>query len=303
MARVVIGGSNNWRELTHPEKSMRASLTRDSRRVTRVFIIESPDGSYDNINRFLNECRPPFYPPGQYPVVGAQLFVDTVDVEPFSGVKTDEDGEPEQSLGFPAYTAYKAVVTYSPLPYQPKDEDQPNPNPFLDNLEIVTDIGAEAMTLPGSAMYWEGEADKIGNESVASAIRIDTINYRMTKHHQRPVQIPWDTIRTVNNTVNATDFGIASPLFAGVKRETLLFRGAQVSIRFSGDGTIENSVSYNFSERTFRHNGQLVTWNHLWDGRANQNNFKKIYTEPSTGTQNQSIYSTSTIQEFLSLFS
>lgn len=302
MARVVVRGSNKWRELTHPDKSMRASLSRDSRRVTRSFVIESPNGSYDNINQFLNECRPPFSPPGQYPIIGAQLFVDTVDVEPFSGVKLDDDGQPEQSLGFPAYTAYKATVTYSPLPYQPKDEDQPSPNPFLDNLEITTDIGAEAMTLPGSSMYWEGEDTAIGSESVASAIRIDTINYRITKHHQRPVQIPWSVIRDVNNTVNASDFGITSPLFAGVKRETLLFRGAQVSIKFSGDGTIENSITYNFSERTFRHKGDLVTWNHLWDGRKDKLKFSKIYSQSSTAGQTQGLYSTSSIQEFLDLF-
>lgn len=245
---------------------MQAQLTRTSRKVTRHFIIEDPRGGYDAINEFLNECRPPFSPPGRYPVLGAQLFVDTVDAKPISGVRLDNDGKPTKSQGYPSYTAWSATVTYAPLPYQPSNSGgQPNPTPLLDNLEITTSVGAEAMTLPGSSLYWVGDPKPIADAPLSAPVRISTTQYNITKHHFRFGRIPWDLIRQLNSCVNAAAFSSLHPVFPNVKQETLLFNGAQISIRASGDGTIEYSVGYSFTERSATYAGVDITWQHLWD--------------------------------------
>ena len=138
MAQVVEGGSNGWVEVGgHPDLSMKLVMSRTTRSITRVFMIESPTGVYDEVNAFLAECRPAFSPPGKYPILGVQLYVDTVNIEPYGAVGKDDLGKPVQINGFPSYESFKATVTYTPLPYQPKNPNQPSPDPLLDNLEIV----------------------------------------------------------------------------------------------------------------------------------------------------------------------
>lgn len=297
MARVVYGGSDKWREDTS-KHSMQAQLTRTSRKVTRHFIIEDPQGGYDAINEFLNECRPPFSPPGRYPVLGAQLFVDTVDAKPISGVRLDNDGRPTKSQGYPSYTAWSATVTYAPLPYQPSNSGgQPNPTPLLDNLEISTSVGAEAMTLPGSSLFWS-DGTEIADAPLSAPIQISVTQYSITKHHFRYGRIPWDTIRSLNSKVNAGAFNSQHPIFPNVKQETLLFNGAQISIRASGDGTIEYSVGYQFMERAGVFDGTDITWSHLYN--RNTKTFDKVYRDDA---QTKPLYSTSSTNDFDNLLS
>ncbi|MAT51494.1 MAG: hypothetical protein CMK32_09960 [Porticoccaceae bacterium] len=300
MAQVVEGGSNGWVEVGgHPDLSMKLVMSRTTRSITRVFMIESPTGVYDEVNAFLAECRPAFSPPGKYPILGVQLYVDTVNIEPYGAVGKDDLGKPVQINGFPSYESFKATVTYTPLPYQPKNPNQPSPDPLLDNLEIVANVGAEAMSLPGSQLYWAGGTKVTNDPTVAASIRIDTIDYQITKHHLRRTDIPWDAIRTINSRVNEAAFSDSHPIFPGVKQESLLFRGAQISIRFSGDGTIENSLTYNFSERTATHDGVDVSWNHLYDSQAGQQKFRKVYKDSAN---NKPLYSTSTQSEIEAIF-
>jgi len=273
MSQVVLGGSNEWREIG---ASPHGKLNRAGRDVTRKFQIDDP-GDYTAVERFITECFPPFSAPGRYPGV-FNLRVDDVDIQPMGAIAKTNEGTPKKTMGFPSYAAWEATVKYSPLPYQGKQDGQPdNPKPLLDNLERNWGIGADAMTLPGSRLFFQGDAKPVGDESIAAVLRIDTISHMFTKHHMRPINIPWDAIRECNNRVNASTFSISNDLFPGVDAQTLLFRGVQITNRAASNGEIENVVAFTFMERTAVYDGIRVTWNHLYD--ATTTTFRRIFRD------------------------
>lgn len=278
MTKVVLNGSSDWIE---GDKSPSISLTREGRKTTREFIIPT-NGDYSILDTFMSECIPTYNPPGQWPVSGVKLYVESVDLEPFSAIQKNGESEPLFYAGtFPQYDEWTATVKYAPLPYTPKrEEDPPGPQPLLYNLERNWVVGADAMTLPGSRLFYEGEVKPIGDESIASVLRINTTGHVFTKHHMRPTSIPWVKIKACNNHCNQSNFSSTHALFPNVDAQTLLFQGVQIGVRFTSNGEFENTTTFTFLERTAVYDGTKVTWNHLYD--ATDKVFKRVYRKPSS---------------------
>ena len=169
---------------------------------------------------------------------------------------------------------------------------------LLDNLEITTSVGAEAISLPGSSLFFEGEPKSIPDAPLSAVVRVSMTQYQITKHHFRYGRIPWSLINSLNSTVNAGGFPSTHPIFPDAAQETVLFNGAQISIRASGDGTIEYSVGYAFMKREGTFAGESLTWNHIYDRATNE--FRKVYYDVAN---TQPLYSSSSTNDFDNLLS
>jgi hypothetical protein len=296
MVRAVAGGIDTYIE-DSDSMSPRGTITRDTRRIERTLIVEEEfeddEPTYVALNALIAECFPLFAAPGRLPVTGSQLYVDSLDVEPFGRAKGISGG-----LG--AYGYWKAKLVYTPLPYKPPDEDESAPPSPLDLLEQTWQGGSEIMTLPGTSMYWDGDSKPIGDEIPATK-RILYVQHSHTRHHLEASQIPYAEMRALSGKVNRTDFASNHAIFPGVKAQTLLFENFNISYRFSSTGERDFRLTLNFKERTETYGGVKITWNHLWDRSTKA--FKKVFHDAlDGGTQTKPLYDTAVNGDFDELF-
>lgn len=313
MAKLTLGGADVYEELRSANSP---SLTgnRKDRKIQRtlLYTCSSPE-SFTEINAIIAELQPPFGAPGRYPVSGSIFFVDTYKVTP----RSKGNGEVG---GIGTAEVWQIDVTYSPLPYNTTEDE---PEPMLRNLTRTWSGSGEYVTIPGTSIYWEGDDDPAGDESVPSVIRIANTQH---SHHRQNIQesaIPWAQMRAVVGKVNATDFGDTHPIFPGVKAEQLLFEDWDLSFNWTSEGQREWTVTLNFKERMGEvqvRNGvgendltfEPITWNHFWDktwypGTTPANKYvrgwRKIFRDPKpAGNQTKPLYETATVTVFNNLF-
>src|SRR5690606_17142914 len=193
VVRAVLGGRNVYEEVTDGGRGMRFNMNRQTRKNVRTLLVKSADDA----DRLVNECFPPFSPPGQYPIPGYLFYVDDLSIVPFGKGKSI-------SGDITTFDHYLATITYSPLPYAADSES--GQHPILDMLERNWDFGGEYQSLPGYRMFWEGEDKPAADESVSSTIQINHIVHSFTRHHLHLAQVPFASIRFNSGRVNAADF-------------------------------------------------------------------------------------------------
>lgn len=291
--RAVLGGLNYYEEATNDGQGPKFSMNRQTRKNTRTLIVPGATAA----DMLVNECFPPFMPPGQYPLPGYRFYVDSLDIVPM--------GKAREKVGsISIFDTYLATITYSPLPYEADDEsEQP---PILDMVERNWDFGGEFQTLPGSRMYWEDEDTPALDESLAATVQIDVITHNFTRHHLRLNNVPFGQIRRNSACVNAVDFPGNHPLFPNVKAECLKFVGAQISYRYASDGTQDYRVTYTWHERNATDTmvdtppgdePPRLTWQHVYDSRTQK--WRKLFHDED---HEKPLHRTVTIAEIESLF-
>lgn len=291
--RAVLGGLSHYEEATDDGRGPRFSMNRQTRKNTRMLIVPGEAAA----DALVNECFPPFRPPGQYPIRGYRFFVDSLDIVPMGKAR-------EKSGSISVYDKYLATITYSPLPYEADDES--SEPPILDMVERNWDFGGEFQTLPGSRMYWEDEDTPALDESLAATIQIDVISHVFTRHHLQLSDVPFRQIRLNSARVNKVDFPDDHPLFPGVKAECLKFLGAQISYRYASDGTQDYRVTYTWHERNATDTtvGEeeeseplQLTWQHVYDSRTQK--WRKLFHDED---HEKPLHRTVTIAQIESLF-
>jgi len=119
----------------------------------------------------------------------------------------------------------------------------------------------ETIVLPSHGLAWVDEPDVPVPPEVAPAIRVPTIEHRLTWH--RVLTPPWEAIRSCVGTVN-------SQPFVGAAAGTVLLDGTSVEcefINFDGFAAAELGwrVDYVFLEKTVKAAGaDNAGWNHAY---------------------------------------
>lgn len=172
------------------------------------------------------------------------VIVDRIEVVPMDPHNPRGDDILTLQVGTNSYPAAGAriTVTYRSL----GNEDTANSGE--DKVDIIpgtiltyhSDLGAEYMTTPGRAWYWEGTGEKLPGD-VNPGVLMPTGSY--TLKWDRVANPPWAAIRSLRGKVNNQAFYNAA---AG----TVLFLGARASRKFE---FMRNAslwkIEYAFAER------------------------------------------------------
>ena len=306
MAQLVRGGQNYYEEVTPGDGGPVVTGDRKrNRKISRKLLVgESSPGANDAYIRaelaISNEMFPPFQLPGQYPT-GALFFVEDFNIRG-RGICTGE------VAGLPVYEKYEIDVSYSPLPYDSREEDPENPGSGFPNpmqyADVSVQTGGEYVILPERNLWWglgQPVPDTMGGGATTLAPKS---TYNLTRHLVAFHDIPWDEINQYKGRVNAASFPANHFAFPGVHSETLLFMGATLNTSRNSLGEDTRSYTLNFIEwyRVLEDAGgnvQKYGWNYLYDPAVGQRTFRKVYIDAAATRSPYPTFPTSVIQTLL----
>ncbi|MHC4406024.1 MAG: hypothetical protein ACYTG0_40825 [Planctomycetota bacterium] len=194
--------------------------------------------------------------------------------EPFDPENPDAQSIPDLTQGLNSYSGSfaKAVIDYETV--VPRDRDDGPENELGTQLTYRMRFAAEAQPIPARGWTWSDDLTAPLADDVSLVKLIPQTEHHLIWH--QVINPPWDEIQSLQGKVNSGEF-------LGCPQATLLFEGAEANKLFragfeSGESAFCWQIHYVFRERSVKHGGQVLGWNHVYREKP------AGWAEPTNGT-------------------